>query len=49
MDVRRALVGAEGRRGGQEQLLLDDAGLGMVLGEVQQPLLQSTPQQVQAL
>lgn len=49
MDVRHALVGAEGRRGGQKQLLLDDAGLGMVLGELQQPLLQSAPQQVQAL
>lgn len=49
MDVRRALVGAEGQRGGQKKLLLDDAGLGMVLGELQQPLLQSAPQQVQAL
>jgi len=49
VDVGRAVAGAEGRGGGEHQLLLDEAGLGVVLGELLQPLLQGAAEQVQAL
>ncbi len=43
------MAGAEGRGGGQHQLLLDEAGFGMILRELQQPLLQSAADQIQTL
>lgn len=49
VDVRRAVAGAERRGGGEHQLLLDEADFGMVLRQLLQPLLQSTPEQVQTL
>lgn len=49
VDVGSAVAGAEGRGRGQHQLLLDEAGLGMVLGQLLQPLLQGAAQQVQTL
>lgn len=49
VDVGGAVAGAEGRGGSQHQLLLDEAGFGMILRELHQPLLQRTPEQVQTL
>lgn len=43
------MAGAEGRRGGQDQLLFDDAGLWMVLWQLCQALVQRISQQVQTL
>ena len=48
-EVGGAVAGAEGWRGGQDHLLLDEAGLGVVRGELGQPLVQGVPQEVQAL
>ena len=47
--VGGAVAGAEGRRGGQHQLLLDEAGLGVVRGQLRQPLVQGVAQEVQTL
>lgn len=49
MDVGGAVTRAESRGRCQRQLLLDEAGLGVILGELQQPLLQRAPEQVEAL
>lgn len=49
MEVGGTVARAEGRGGGQDQLLFDDAGFGMVLGQLGQTLLQRVPQEVQAL
>lgn len=49
MDIGSAVAGAESRGGGQHELLLDEAGLGMILGQLHQPLLQRAPEQVQSL
>lgn len=49
VDVRGAVAGGERRGGGEHQLLFDEAGFGVVLRQLLQPLLQSTPEQVQAL
>lgn len=43
------MAGAERRRGSQHKLLLDEAGFGMVLGQLAQALVQRVPQQVQPL
>lgn len=47
--VRGALLGAERRGRGQHQLLLDEAGLGVILRELLEPLLQGAAQEVQTL
>lgn len=49
MDIRGAVARAESRGGGQHQLLLDEAGLGMILGQLLQPLLHRTPEKVETL
>lgn len=49
MYIGGAVAGAESRGGRQHQLLLDEAGLGVILGELLQPLLQRAPEQVQTL
>lgn len=49
MEVGGAVAGAEGGGGGQDQLLFDDAGFGVVLGQLGQTLLQGVPEEVQAL
>lgn len=49
VEVGGAVVRAEGGGGGQDQLLFDDAGFGMVLGQLGQALLQRVSEEVQAL
>ena len=49
MDVGGGLAGAEGGRGGQGQLLLDQTGLGMVLRQLPHTLLKGLPQEIQPL
>lgn len=40
---------AEGRGRSQDELLFDDTGFGVVLGQLRQTLLQRVPQEVQTL
>lgn len=49
VEVGGAVAGAKGRWGRQDQLLFDDAGLGMVLWQLCQSPVQRVPQQVQPL
>lgn len=49
VEVGGAVARAEGRGRGQDQLLFDDAGFGMVLWQLCQTLLQGVSEEVQAL